>query len=43
MLSNVVIFTETPLWRVIIPVIAAYLLGNISPSIILGRLHGIDI
>ena len=35
MLSNVVIFTETPLWRVIIPVIAAYLLGNISPSIIL--------
>ena len=43
MLSNVVIFTETPLWRVIIPVIAAYLLGNISPSIILGKLHGIDI
>lgn len=30
-------------WKIIISVIIAYLLGNISPSIILGKLHGIDI
>ena len=30
-------------WKIIISIIIAYLLGNISPSIILGRLHGIDI
>ena len=30
-------------WKIIISIIIAYLLGNISPSIILGKLHGIDI
>ena len=30
-------------WKIIIPVVIAYLLGNISPSIILGKIHGIDI
>ena len=30
-------------WKIIISIIMAYLLGNISPSIILGKLHGIDI
>ena len=30
-------------WKIIIPVVIAYLMGNISPSIILGKIHGIDI
>lgn len=30
-------------WKIMVPVVIAYLLGNISPSIILGKLHGIDI
>lgn len=30
-------------WKIIVPVVIAYLLGNISPSIILGKIHGIDI
>ena len=30
-------------WKIIISIIIAYLLGNISPSVILGKLHGIDI
>ena len=30
-------------WEIIVPVVVAYLLGNISPSIILGKIHGIDI
>ena len=30
-------------WKIIISIIIAYLVGNISPSIILGKLHGIDI
>lgn len=30
-------------WEIIVSIIIAYLLGNISPSIILGKLHGIDI
>ena len=30
-------------WKIIVPVVVAYLLGNISPSIILGKIHGIDI
>ena len=29
--------------KIIVPVVIAYLLGNISPSIILGKIHGIDI
>lgn len=30
-------------WKIIVPVVIAYLMGNISPSIILGKIHGIDI
>lgn len=38
-----VFFTGLPLYKLLVPIILAYLLGNISPSIILGKLHGIDI
>lgn len=37
------IFTEIPLWKIIVPVVIAYLIGNISPSIMLGKIQGIDI
>jgi len=30
-------------WKIVLAVIIAYALGNISPSIIQGKLHGIDI
>lgn len=30
-------------WTVVIAVIVAYLIGNISPAILIGRAHGIDI
>lgn len=43
MAGIVLITTGTPVWKIIVSVVIAYLLGNISPSIILGKLHGIDI
>ena len=43
MADIVLITTGTPVWKIIVSVVIAYLLGNISPSIILGKLHGIDI
>ena len=43
MADMVLITTGTPVWKIIVSVVIAYLLGNISPSIILGKLHGIDI
>ena len=43
MADIVLITTGTPVWKIIILSAIAYLLGNISPSIILGKLHGIDI
>ncbi len=33
----------TGYWAIVIAAIIAYLLGNISPSILIGRMHGIDI
>ena len=30
-------------WKIIVPVVIAYFLGNISPSIILGKMAGVDI
>lgn len=43
MADIVFITTGTPVWKIMVSVVIAYLLGNISPSIILGKLHGIDI
>ena len=43
MFNTMIFTTGVPVWKIIVPVIIAYLLGNISPSIILGKLHGIDI
>ena len=43
MADIVLITTGKPVWKIIVSVVIAYLLGNISPSIILGKLHGIDI
>ena len=30
-------------WKIIVPVVIAYFIGNISPSIILGKMAGVDI
>ena len=30
-------------WKIIVPVVIAYFLGNISPSIMLGKMAGVDI
>lgn len=43
MFNTMIFTTGMPVWKIIVPVVVAYLLGNISPSIILGKLHGIDI
>lgn len=43
MFGATIFATGTPLWKIILPVIIAYFLGNLSPSIILGKLHGVDI
>ncbi len=37
------ITAETQWWEIVIPILIAYYIGNISPSIILGKIHGIDI
>ena len=43
MFDMVLVTTGVPVWKIIVPVVIAYILGNVSPSIILGKLHGIDI
>ena len=43
MFDMVLVTTGVPVWKIIVPVVIAYILGNVSPSIILGKLHGIEI
>lgn len=43
MFDIVTMTSGVPVWKIIMPLILSYLMGSISPSIIQGKLHGVDI